>query len=34
VAHALDAALHALLKQVRRELAYNAGLRGRAGVRR
>ena len=26
VAHALDAALHALLKQVRRELAYNAGL--------
>ncbi|MYM29520.1 serine O-acetyltransferase [Duganella sacchari] len=31
VAHALDAALHALLKQVRRELAYNAGLRGQGG---
>ncbi|MBA5688385.1 serine O-acetyltransferase EpsC [Rugamonas apoptosis] len=31
VAHALDAALHALLKQVTRELAYNAGLRGEAG---
>jgi serine O-acetyltransferase len=28
VAHALDAALHALLKQVRRELKYNAGLSG------
>jgi serine O-acetyltransferase len=28
VAHALDAALHALLKQVRRELKYNASLRG------
>jgi len=31
VAHALDAALHALLKQVRRELAYNATLGGKAG---
>jgi serine O-acetyltransferase len=30
VAHALDAALHALLKQVRRELKYNAGLNGEA----
>jgi serine O-acetyltransferase len=30
VAHALDAALHALLKQVRRELKYNAGLSGEA----
>ena len=28
VAHALDGVLHALLKQVRRELKYNAGLRG------
>ncbi|MFS2137173.1 serine O-acetyltransferase EpsC [Duganella sp. Dugasp56] len=28
VAHALDAALHGLLKQVRRELKYNAALRG------
>ncbi|MEV4779064.1 serine O-acetyltransferase EpsC [Burkholderia sp. LMU1-1-1.1] len=28
VAHALDGVLHALLKQVRRELTYNAGLRG------
>jgi len=32
VAHALDAALHALLKQVRRELKYNAGLNGEAGA--
>ncbi len=32
VAHALDAALHALLKQVRRELKYNAGLNGAAGL--
>ncbi|RZT05431.1 serine O-acetyltransferase [Duganella sp. CF402] len=31
VAHALDAALHALLHQVKRELAYNANLRGEAG---
>jgi serine O-acetyltransferase len=31
VAHALDAALHALLKQVRRELKYNAGLDGATG---
>jgi serine O-acetyltransferase len=31
VAHALDAALHALLKQVRRELAYNAGLNDEPG---
>jgi serine O-acetyltransferase len=31
VAHALDAALHALLHQVKRELAYNAGLRGEPG---
>ncbi|NVM79054.1 serine O-acetyltransferase [Duganella sp. SG902] len=31
VAHALDAALHALLHQVKRELAYNASLRGEAG---
>jgi serine O-acetyltransferase len=31
VAHALDAALHALLHQVKRELAYNAGLRGEGG---
>nr|WP_233410549.1 serine O-acetyltransferase EpsC [Rugamonas sp. CCM 8940] len=31
VAHALDAALHALLKQVRRELKYNAGLNGTPG---
>jgi len=30
VAHALDAALHALLKQVRRELKYNAALSGAA----
>jgi serine O-acetyltransferase len=30
VAHALDAALHALLHQVRRELTYNAGLRSEA----
>ena len=28
VAHALDGVLHGLLKQVRRELKYNAGLRG------
>ncbi|WP_373989561.1 serine O-acetyltransferase EpsC [Duganella sp. BuS-21] len=31
VAHALDASLHALLHQVKRELAYNAGLHGEAG---
>jgi serine O-acetyltransferase len=31
VAHALDAALHALLKQVRCELAYNAGLNDEPG---
>ena len=31
VAHALDAALHALLKQVRRELTYQATLGGQAG---
>ncbi len=31
VAHALDAALHALLHQVRRELRYNASLRGEPG---
>ena len=30
VAHALDGTLHALLKQVRRELKYNAALRGHA----
>jgi serine O-acetyltransferase len=31
VAHALDAALHALLHQVKRELAYNANISGEAG---
>jgi len=31
VAHALDAALHALLHQVKRELAYNASISGEAG---
>ncbi len=31
VAHALDAALHALLHQVKRELTYNANLRGEGG---
>jgi serine O-acetyltransferase len=31
VAHALDASLHGLLHQVKRELTYNAGLRGEAG---
>jgi len=32
VAHALDAALHGLLKQVRRELAYNASLASDGGL--
>nr|WP_315400480.1 serine O-acetyltransferase EpsC [uncultured Duganella sp.] len=34
VAHALDGVLHALLKQVRRELKYNAGLAGEGAAPR